>query len=390
MAKQLFCRHCFELFRADRIMVLCRSERCSGVPDDRGRRGPRFIDPRAHAALWRRFRRRLVLDAPCPFCQEIDVLAPACPLCRGQLEEGLGEAVVDRVIAVIGARDSGKSHYLATVLHQLLEGGAGGEVWEPAMKAEDVALYRRHFRRPLFDQRQELPATPPAPGPELRLTLEGRGGKTLVVFRDLGGEVFDDPERLKDLGFLRYAPGVVLMVDPFAFPPPAGSPLAWAPNGEPTCTEVLERYRAVLEALPRYPEHRALPLLPRQKALAVVLTKADLLLDEDHRFWDGAAGRPHLAKGFWHDRRTDSEAVRGWLRGRLGLDLADAAGAFGEVGYFVVSSYGYPPHQPRSRLDNPPRPRRVHEPIFALLDLLAEDEQGGGAAPDVDPEDDIL
>jgi hypothetical protein len=365
--KNLLCRHCFHLFRDDRIGIVCGSEACSHVMDDRGEAGARYMDPRP-MGLWHRWRRRLDLEAACPHCRQEGNLVPACPGCRAQLDVSIGE-VEDRVIGVIGASESGKTHFLATILHQFLERKIGGDVWQVEMKPADQRLYRDYLRT-LFEQQQELPQTQAALQPELRLMLRNQrdGRQTLLVFRDLGGEIFVDPQRLREVSFLRYAQGVVLLVDPLAFAPPPSA--VWKPNGRPDAVEILDNYRAALKGQERYPEHRDLPLLPAQKALAVAVTKADLVLDSEHPFRSDAETMRPLDPGYWNRRKDEDKMARQWIEENLGRALPNVAGEFHDAGYFFVSSYGYR-HQPGSPLREAPRPSRVHEPIFALLDRLA-------------------
>jgi hypothetical protein len=67
-----------------------------------------------------------------------------------------------------------------------------------------------------------------------------------------------------------------------------------------------------------------------------------------------------------------------------------ATGAFAETSWFFVSSIGYRLAPGTQALPEPPRPRRVHEPIFALLDRLTADrpasvKQRASASPGEPP-----
>jgi hypothetical protein len=361
------CRHCLKPFALGRIGVVCRSQRCGGVRDDTGVRGPRFYYAGEHG-LWRDG--ELVLgERPCPFCECLGTLESVCPHCRQALEADQGE---DQVLAVIGASASGKTHFLAAVLHQLLDGGAGGGEWAVDREERLLEPLRRRFLEPLFDELRVLPATPDRLDEELRLPLVHRrdGRRVLLVFRDLGGELFLQPERLARASFLRYAQGVVLMADPLAFPPGPAAERGWTPNGQPDALEVLRTYRRVLEAPERGVDERALPLLPAEKVLAVAVTKADLMLDRDHPFWNDGEGGAHLEPGYWRRRAQEGRAVAEWVRGRLDAELVAEAERFGETTWFFVSSLGFPHPPDAPRLEQAPRPRRVHEPVFALLDRL--------------------
>lgn len=384
-ARQRLCRHCSRPFRPERIGVVCRSESCGSVLDDLGRRAPRFFFAHEHG-LWEAD--RLDLEAPCPFCDCQGRLASVCPHCRRPLGVERGE---DRVIAVIGASASGKTHFLATVLHQLLDERVGRDAWHVPLDRAEIDRLRERLIRPLFEDLEVLPSTVDRLDEEVAVPLENRhdGRRVLLVFRDLGGELFLQPERLARVSFLRYAQGVVLMVDPLAFRPDAERDDQWSRSGQPSALEVLEVYRRVLETRERRAEEKALPLLPEEKVLAVAVTKADLVLPEEHPFWQDHDGA-YLRRGYWSDRkeaaagggdeRPENEAVARWVREHLDPRLVREADTFAEAGYFFVSSLGYPHPPGQKRLLKRPRPRRVHEPIFALLDRLTDDLAGEGEA----------
>lgn len=372
------CRNCYELFRFEQVGILCRSRACSQVLDDRRRRGPRYFSSQEYGFWKGLFRKRLVLDdqTPCPFCAE-PKLEKACPLCRAPLDATAGQ-VDDHVIAVVGASESGKSHYLAAVLYQFLERQVGGDTWSVRFAGdEDEDTYRREFLEPLFERREELPATPLGERPELRLLLENRrtGTRALLAFRDLAGETFVDPHRLERNRFLRHAQGVVLVVDPQAFPLDTLSGVQpWIPNGRPTAVDVLAGYRKVLQRQDRPPELLARPVMPEDKLLAVAVTKADLVLAPGHSFYADGGADP-LQSGYWNARREQDQRVRDWLRNHINGRLERETERFADAGFFFVSSYGFR-HQPRSPLENKPSPLRVEEPILALLDRLAAESAG--------------
>jgi len=323
--------------------------------------------------LWARRGQQLALDRSCPYCQERERLVPACPRCRNPLDPDVG-AVEDRIIGVLGARSSGKSHYLSALLYLLLRKEIGGEVWKVSMDREARQAAEKQFLHPLFDELQELPATSRGLGPELRLVLthQGDGRRVLLVFRDLSGEEMADRNLLERVHFLRYAEGVVLLADPQAVAD-RGHPTG---QGVVTCAQILENYRAVLETYPRRREEEELAILPERKFLAVAVTKADLVLRSNNAFWS-LDGQAHLAPGFWLERAAESLEVRTWLDKRLSdpYAFAQTVEEFADASYFFVSSFGYKyTPRPGRRLRKPPQPLRVHEPIFALLDRFAGEE----------------
>jgi hypothetical protein len=143
-----------------------------------------------------------------------------------------------------------------------------------------------------------------------------------------------------------------------------------------TCAQILENYRAALEAHPLRAQDEELAVLPERKFLAVAVTKADLVLRSNHTFWS-LDGDAHLAPGFWRSRGAESMAVRTWLHQRLpdAPAFAQSVEEFADASYFFVSSFGYK-HTPHTRtLRKAPQPLRVHEPIFALLDRFATEDE---------------
>jgi hypothetical protein len=393
----VLCPHCYRLFPYERIRVKCTSGRCSDVLDTEGKRGARRLDP-GREKLWAG-RGRLGLEKPCPYCEESGRLVPACPNCWQILDRETGR-VEDRMIAVLGARQAGKSHFLAALLHLLLEQRVGDGAWTVEIEPEMRKTVRRELLRPLFHELRELSATVIGSQLEIRLVLTHRedGRRVLLRFHDLSGEAMADPARLARVEFLRYASGVILLADPLAFEPRGKFKGSF--HHEPTCLEILEIYRRVLDAAPRRAGQEELPLLPEQKFLAVTVTKADLMLHGQHSFWQPGEDSAHLARGFWAARREESAKAKAWLGERLDDPAAfDAtAGLFADVSYFFVSSYGWV-HKPHTTtLTKPPQPLRVHEPVFALLDRFAAEPRPGGTVaagarhPAVvgDDEDDLL
>lgn len=391
----VLCPHCYRLFPYERIRVKCTSGRCSDVLDTKGRRGPRRMDP-GREKLWAG-RGRLGLDKPCPYCEETGRLVPACPNCWHVLDREIGR-VEDRMIAVLGARQAGKSHFLAALLHLLLESKVGDGAWTVEIEPEMWKTAQRELLRPLFRELRELNTTVIGSQLEIRLVLTHRedGRRVLLRFHDLSGEAMADPARLARVDFLRYASGVILLADPLAFEPRGRFKSSF--HHEPTCLEILETYRGVLESAPRRAGQEELPLLPRQKFLAVAVTKADLVLHGQHGFWQPSEDSAHLARGFWAARQEESARAASWLRERLDdpATFDDTAGLFADVSYFFVSSYGYV-HKPHTgALTKPPEPLRVHEPVFALLDRFAAEPRPGEAVPGrrepavVGEEDDLL
>jgi len=375
------CRKCFHLIPKGREWVICLSDRCRETVDIHGEVRPLTLNPKRETGLWSQFSRRVNLDAPCPVCGQFDSLRLACSRCLHELPGA--ETADDHVIAVLGAKDAGKTHYLATLYHMLAEAEepAGGDAWELEIDEATRERIRDELWRPLFEEMRELDATPATRRPEeMNLILYHRetGRRILVAFQDLSGEVLSDRQRLEREEFLLHARGVILLADPLAFDAPGSCRRSRWHHDQPTCTEILRDYRRAIEQRARRVESREEQsernLLPEHKVLAVAVTKADLILrNKSHRFWNGLSSAGASESGFWEARAEDDHLTRKWLLERTGPELARLAEPFADAGYFFVSSFGYE-HKPHTEtLVKPPSPLRVHEPLFALLDRFQHD-----------------
>lgn len=374
----ILCRHCFHLVAPGAEWAACRSDECARVEDVDGRVGPRLLDPSRVPGLLERSgflgrRRRVDLAGPCPHCGVRGRLVPVCPRCRSELATATtgGDGGDDAIIAVLGAVDAGKTHYLAALYHCLVEAEepAGGDVWTVELSEDGREALRDRLWRPLFEEHQELEKTPTARRQEMNLLLRHQetGRRVLLAFQDLSGEILGERDKIEQEEFLRHARGVILLADPL---PLQGE------NHHPSCTRILANYRHLLEQPVRNVDEdgaRELPLEPADKTLAIAVTKSDLVVPDGHFFWDPPTLDPSV-EGFWDARSQEDAAARQWLLERAHRDLLRLAEPFAATGWFFVSSTGFP-YEPHSHaLPEAPRPRRVAEPLLALLDRFAAED----------------
>ncbi|MGE0129080.1 MAG: hypothetical protein AB7U82_13460 [Blastocatellales bacterium] len=223
-----------------------------------------------------------------------------CPRCEQELPVTAG-AQESLVIGMIGAKFSGKSHYVASLIKQLQERVcADMQAALIPMNEETLDRYQQEFYNPLFKNGLELPATAGAPPPLIYdLTLDGRlwgeernRAITLALY-DTAGENFDKADKVQQMvEYLRHASGIIFLVDPLqvpavreAIPPSIALPnqdQAAAPKDAISRVIVeLEKGRVVTEAAP----------LPTP--VAVALTKCDVLRDQEliatNRLWSTEA-----------------------------------------------------------------------------------------------------
>lgn len=373
--KHTLCKSCFHLVPRGKEGVLCRSSRCRNTRRDDGTVGPARLNPELETSLRHRSG-DVRIDVPCPICGEENTLRLACPHCWGELPDPDTD---DFGIAVLGAKDAGKTHYLAALYHVLAEAPdhVGGEEWELEIEEDHRSAIRRELWRPLFEEKRELAMTSKEDPFLVHLILRHRDSRRRVAinFQDLSGEVLSAEDEMARQDFLLHARGVILLADADVLrrrnPKKRGTS-----TSPPSCSRILEIYTRVLERrsdrVRSSAERGERRLLPEDKSLAIAVTKADLVLRKKQHdfFWNGEGPEP-LEPGFWGLREEQSRRARKWLLERTGRELARLAKPFDGPSYFFVSSYGYR-HEPRAKIIKPPTPLRVHEPLFALLDRFAE------------------
>jgi hypothetical protein len=226
-------------------------------------------------------------------------LTAYCPHCNGRLPERIGRVRVEP-LPFVGGPAAGKTTFMFLAIRALhARAGRGNVAFVERGHAQAYAAAVREFERG-----GRLAKT----GPELPLAtmvdveLPGAGHRILYLF-DPAGEHFTGATLVESLRYLDHGETLLFVVDPFALPQVrrtltgdehelVGQAVA---SSDEDPADTLQR---VLNEL------RSRPDRGRQKRVAVVVTKTDLLAYT-------VVGRNLAEPG-------SSEAVRGWLD-RLGL-----------------------------------------------------------------------
>ena len=377
------CPYCFATVAAKAVRF-----RCQGGAPGRGSGCPPEVDPvladylgstvaatlpPVFSADGRRQRAR------CPRCGQ-DTFRRVCPECHNQLPAQYVETP-GRIVALVGAKNAGKSTYIAVLLHEL-EHRLGSELQTALVACDDRTIdrYRRDFAIPLFEEHRLLPTTQSAATEirwpmvyQLSRTTEGRfrrrhdSSLTLVLF-DTAGEDLGRRDLVDlHLRYLTAADAIIFLLDPLELPGAAADTRAEArsagvtdPDANPL--HILSRVTEILRS--------GKELRPGQRLkvpLAVALTKIDVLQPSLAVQSPLHRPRPRIARLDSDDREAVHEQVRSLLHHwhADGLDHY-LRHHYAEYGYFGLSALGDLPRD-GSVAPGGIRPYRVEDPLLWLL-----------------------
>jgi hypothetical protein len=382
---ELTCPYCYQRFRAKEILFRCsglagRRKRCATSVDhvlgeQMGEFEPK---PPSFAADGRK------QEAVHPVCGAV-THHRICPRCHSRLPVQYVETE-SKLIALVGAKESGKTVYMTVLLHELAN--AVGERFGASLLGADGPTRTRFeddYEKPLYEHRQLFGATTSAVATAggrrplvfnfavSRTTARARKvTRTTLSFFDTAGEdMATDHGVDQNVRYLSSADGVILLLDPLQLS--GARPLADTEALLPVESRaadgpaaVLSRIIELLRASEGAPANRKIT-----KPIAVSFTKLDALtgaLTEGNPLPRRPPDRPMFDE-------ADSTAVHRYMQALLrdwaGHNLDNSlANNFARYRFFGLSALGESP-----RLDedggtqrvSTPHGWRVEDPLLWLL-----------------------
>lgn len=133
------------------------------------------------------------------------------------------------VVGLLGPPASSKSHYLASLVGLLLQGGLAHHDLAFGLAESSADRFRRDYYRPLWDERRQLQLTQPAADrdgvvehhPPITLTVHDvRSGErwNLILFDASGEQLLSAEDQARYSPYLLAASAVFMFVDPHTFP----------------------------------------------------------------------------------------------------------------------------------------------------------------------------
>lgn len=383
-SKSLICPYCFEAFQSKALAF-----RCTAI--DPGRCAPEADEP---LQAYQRQAAPLILprvftppagrsdpsSAPCR-CGHVSIKT-VCPKCHNDLSREYA-ASGNMVVAMIGAKETGKSHYMAVLIHEL-QNRVGAQFKSSLTSLDDRTLrrYDRDFSRHLYGRSEIIEVTQSASHNDalrypmlFKMTLPARrrwffsrpsATAVSLAFFDTAGEDLENLDAASlsvDARYVARAAALIVLIDPLQFPAVRkeigeSRPLP-AINGDPV--DVLVKVDRLIR------ETHGLGVAERiATPIAIVLSKVDAVRD----LFDNASPvrRASRHDGFFH--LEDCEQMHDNIEAHLmrwcpGL-VRFTQDNFSRYCFFGVSALGGSPDE-SGRITRGVLPFRVEDPFLWIL-----------------------
>lgn len=378
VAREL-CPNCFDTFSLGQAQFRCETDRvsCPHVKDDvwEGYWKERLVDGKVIVptkSTW-----FYSVSAPCGFCKRPS-RRRICPNCHADLPRGFG-STPNITIAVIGAPDAGKSHYIAVLVHRLSTqiAPALGMSFSSADEATRNR-YRDEIYKTLFDDHQRLPKTATgAVNVKVQKPLVyvlkpiGEGifrdwfaRSVTLSFFDSAGEDFGAEDKTSAFAkHVIHCDGLILLIDPTQMekvrrkmtnPPPM-------PRGPIPPVDILQTIAQLMEKRGKVGDIATIRV-----PLAIAATKFDAVKDQfpkDHRVHAAPEATSSSRADDAQCVSTEVEAqLLDWEQGAL---VSFVKSRFADYHYFALSALGAAPDERDAIAEI--KPHRVEDALIWLL-----------------------
>ena len=375
--KPIICPFCFHSFPVTRLLFRCMIPGCQGQESDsiyaQARGYTSAIMGRILAPDQQLIALRVPQQAACDLCHNVSHTR-ICPHCHFELPHDVG-LIDQRIVAIIGGRATGKTHYIASLINHLQhDTGKNFNLTVRMLGDNTQQRWEQDFYTPLFVNKTVLQPNLPAEVDAqvktpliFRLTFtHGRTRRVLnMSFFDTAGE---DMTTLTNLSiqnrYIGHADGLIFLLDPLQIPqvrqqirniplPPVD------PRASPE--NIVGRLRDLFER-----EHH---LRAEQKAttpVAFTLSKIDTLfplLDPGSLLHTPSEHTGYLDL---NDVQSVHTEIAGYLTAWINANFCRAIeNNFARYNYFGISSLGEQP-DPSNRLATI-NPLRVEDPFLWIL-----------------------
>ena len=372
-----YCPFCFEYVRAYEIEFFC--DHCN---KEMGKRVPSPLEKLGVASSPRR-----MLHEECGQYSTDRI----CPHCKNHLPVAIDE-LSDLTIAIIGAKESGKSHYIALLIHRIKQLHQEFGWTLTALDDATITRYRERFYYPLFKSHTTIPATRSGHADNevtrpllysLRLGKNGKFKRVMLAFFDTAGEDLDQEQHKMGLinRYIFNASGIICLLDPLQLSKVRGELIdrigkAALPEVNTDTGTILNRVVNLIRN-GRTAQGRSVSSSKKINIpLAVAFSKIDTVAIPDEDATDILMPESYVL--FQEDRHRGSfnlgefqntnSLMRDWILAAddQTCDIVQQCDEFENRSFFGFSALGCNPQETQT-LSHDPRPIRVEDPFIWIL-----------------------
>jgi hypothetical protein len=299
-----------------------------------------------------------------------------CPLCKKPVRRIVGKPII---ISIVGSRDSGKSHYIGVLLHELMASLASDFGWDVQSEEETIQNYRKNFGG-IYDYQQTLNLTQKNDDgfydPYIYFVNPRNQEPFTLIFFDTAGEDFASDNLIENSAkHIFQANGIIFIIDPLktealstlvddrVIAESSHNSIASSLQNDQLLTMVSTSIRKHL----RISEEKSINI-----PLALTLSKFDALEKQFPAYNTVVNSSVHRRSGAYSEQdceNVNKEVVRFLLKQqnmRVNAFMNQMDINYCNYHYFAVSALGLRNHPMHGRI-SVPKPHRVEDPMLWIL-----------------------
>lgn len=300
-----------------------------------------------------------------------------CPMCKKPIRRIIGENII---ISIIGSRDSGKSHYIGVLIHELLNNLAAQFEWCIVPEENTMRLYEDNFER-IYTANQILNLTSKNYDgyydPYIFYVTDKKGKTFTITIYDTAGEDFESDDLMENSAkHAFHAAGIIFLVDPLKILNVyTALDQETVQNSSSVSANRAFQNDAILSILSNS-LRRHYKIKETKKItvpMSIVIPKLDVIAKDLPEHYACLFPSSHAKKqGFavGENRRVNTE-IRKWMAnlgdGAINSFIAQLEMNYSKYSYFGVSALGMRNSPDKNGVFASPRPHRVEDPILWIL-----------------------
>lgn len=229
MKREYICPYCFNRHKMHEVDFLCKDDTCTEIDPiysnfwEQPHSTLNTTTPGPAPGAFAMIKPKMPTETNCKKC-EAKSKTRLCRTCHSELPKSISD-YDDHIIAIIGAKNSGKSHYIGVLINEIIT--TVGRAYKASLEAvndETIDRYSMKFREPLYVHNRALNTTQPASAdptvkrPLLYTMKFSVGNKikvvTLSMFDTAGEDLNSQKDMEKHMKYLTAASGIICLLDP--------------------------------------------------------------------------------------------------------------------------------------------------------------------------------